>query len=594
MRLLTRISILILFLTASPVIAFPITEYDTRMDVQKDSSVIVTESITADFTGDPHHGIYRDIPLSGTDRYGNKYQIRHELISISDKAGNPQTYVQSVKNGTMSIRIGDADVLLNGITTYVIKYKLWRAIHFFNDYDELYWNAVGHEWEVPIQHATCIVTLPKDVKTGEIRTVSYTGAYGSTTSDALSDTPNNHTARFWMNRELNPGEFMTIVVGWPKGAVTQPKISQEMNWFIFDNGYFFLPPFFMLGLWLVWLRAGRDPDTGKSEVVSYDPPDNMSPAEIGTLIDEKVDMRDISASIIDLAVRGIIKIESEKVKGFISTKTEYTLRLTSSYTETRKNTALSSFDRLLIQALFNGLGFCIVSQLSGRFYGYLPMLRDSLYNSMIDRRYFNRRPDEVRQGYQIAGVMLAFAGIFGGIILAISNEIPAAVNIPVGWAFAAGLCGIVLAITSRAMPRKTKKGKDALLAVKGFEEYISRAERAEIESQERQGYFEKYLPYAMALGVADKWAQAFNGLQTEPPKWYDGYDGTFHPTILAHDLSAATNDWNGIMSTQPRTTSSGNYGSSGSSGGSDFFSGGSGFSDGFSGGGGGGGGGGGW
>ncbi|MHB9036559.1 MAG: DUF2207 domain-containing protein [Armatimonadota bacterium] len=584
MRNLIVVIMCIMIFAPAPASAWQITGYDSLIDVQADGSVIVTEKITADFTGDPHHGIFREIPLSGSDRYGNKYRIRETMLGVTDENGTPQTYQVSGALGRVKIKIGDANVYLNGPKTYFIKYRLWRAVHFFSDHDEIYWNVVGPEWPVPVLHATCVVTIPKGAKPGQIRTVSYTGALGSTTSDGSSDTPNERAARFWMGRALNPGEYMTIVVGWPKGLVRQPSFTQEAQWFVLDNGYFFLPLFFALGLYLLWLKAGRDPDTGRSEVVTYDPPEKMSPAEIGTLIDEKVDMRDISASIIDLAVRGYIKIESEKTKGFLSTKTEHTLRLMSPYAEVRKDPKLSGYDLALIQALFNGMDFCLVSSLANRFYSYLPGLRDELNDSMLKRGYFNRRPDEVRKSYRYAGLVIMIAGIVAAVFV---NDLMSVAHIPIGWSVAVAVCGAMLALTAKAMPRKTTKGKDALLAVKGFEEYISRAERAEIEYQERQGYFEKFLPYAMALGIADNWARAFDGLQTQPPDWYSGYGDTFHPTIFVHDLNTATSDWNSAMVSQPRS-------SGGSGGDSGFFSGGSGFSGGCSGGGGGGGGGGAW
>lgn len=581
MKILKYILITVALLYTTPVMAWQITGYDTRMDVQKDSSVIVTETITADFTGDPHHGIYRDIPLSGKDRYGNNYKIRETTLSVTDDTGSAQTYKQTSSGGKIDIRIGDAGILLNGSRTYVIKYRLWRAVHFFTDYDEIYWNVVGPEWEVPINNATCVVTIPDGAKPGSIQTASYTGAFGSTSSDGFSDTPDSRTARFWMKRAINPGEYMTIVVGWPKGLTTQPSFSQEAKWFVADNGYFFLPVFFLCGLWLFWLKEGRDPDTGKSEMVTYDPPESMSPAEIGTLIDERVDMRDITASIIDLAVRGYIRIESEKVKGFLTSKNDYTLRLTKPYDETIADASLSNFDKQLIKSLFSNLDFCVISDLAHKFYSKLPKLQDMLYDSMVKRGYFNSKPDGVRKSYLGIGMTVAVIGFVGGIIIS-GSDIPA---IPLGWMFAIAVCGLMLAIASGFMPKKTAKGKDALLAVKGFEEYLSRAERAEIEYQERQGYFEKFLPYAIALDIADKWARAFEGLQTKPPEWYVGYDDTFHPAIFAHDLNAATYSWGSAMTSQPRSNGSG---------GSSFFGGGSGFSGGFSGGGCGGGGGGGW
>ncbi|MEN6356108.1 MAG: DUF2207 domain-containing protein [Armatimonadota bacterium] len=582
MKTLKHVLIAVALLYTTPVMAWQITSYDTRLDIQKDGGVIVAETITADFTNDPHHGIYRDIPLSGKDRYGNNYRIRETTLSVTDNTGAAQTYKQTASGGKIDIRIGDADILLDRPKTYVIKYKLWRAVHFFDDYDEVYLNVVGPEWEVPVNNATCVVTIPNGAKANSIRTASYTGAFGSTSSDGFSDVADSRTARFWMKRAINPGESMTIVVGWPKGLVIQPSFSQEAKWFVSDNGYFFLPPIFLLGLWLLWLKEGRDPDTGKSEMTVYDPPESMSPAEIGTLIDERVDMRDITASIIDLAVRGYIKIESEKVKSFISTKTDYTLRLTKPNDEIKKDQNLSDFDKLLINALFNGMDFCIVSSLAQKFYAHIPLLQDMLYDSMVERGYFNSRPDRVRKSYLGIGAPIAVFGFFGGFILS-SGDMP--LHISVGWVFAIAVCGVMLAISSWVMPKKTAKGKDALLGVKGFEEYLSRAERAEIEYQERQGYFEKFLPYAIALDIAERWAQAFDGLQTKPPEWYEGYDGTFHPTIFAHDLNVATYSWGSNMASQPRSNGSG---------GSSFFGGGSGFSGGFSGGGCGGGGGGGW
>jgi uncharacterized membrane protein len=217
--------------------------------------------------------------------------------------------------------------------------------------------------------------------------------------------------------------------------------------------------------------------------------------------------------------------------------------------------------------------------LANKFYTNLTLLQGMLYSSMIKRGYFNSRPDRVRKSYMSVGATIALIGIGGSIFLGQSG-----IPIPIGWIFAVGVCGVMLSMASYTMPKKTAKGKNALLAVKGFEEYISRAERAEIEYQERQGYFETFLPYAIALGIAERWAHAFEGLQTEPPKWYSGWDGTFYPGSFAHDLNVATSNWGSTMASQPRSNGSN----------SGFFSGGSGFSGGSSGGGGGGGGGGAW
>ncbi|MCE5197831.1 MAG: DUF2207 domain-containing protein [Armatimonadota bacterium] len=588
MKKLTWLTLCVILLISTPAFAWQVTSYHTEMDVHPDSSVLVTETITVDFTGDPHHGIFREIPLTGKDRYGNNYRIREHLLSVTDGSNSPLEHEVAYKGGRITIKIGDPSVMIQGQQTYVIRYELMRAVHFFSDHDEVYWNVVGPEWPVPISNATCVVKVPYGTKAGHLQIASYTGLYGSTTNDAASDSPDDHTARFWMSRTLNSGEAMTIVVGWPKGTVKQPSVLSEAVWFVTDNGYFFLPPLFALVLFVFWFRLGKDPDTGRSEVVAYDPPDGMGPAEIGTLIDERVDMRDISAAMIDLAVRGYMTIESTKTKGFISTTTDYTFHLTAPYETVIKDPGLSKFEQNLVQALFHGMDFCVLSILKNQFYASLPGLRDDLYGSMIKRGYFTHRPDEVRSSYQAAGIALLVLGIIGGIMLLGATELPAFLAVPPGWAFAVAVCGICLTAASRAMPRKTAKGRNVLLGVKGFEEYLSRAEKDNIEYQERQGLFEKFLPHAMALGIADKWARAFEGLQIDPPKWYSGYDGgVFHPTIFVNDLNTASYSWSNAMTSQPRSEGGGG-------GGSSFFGGGSGFSGGFSGGGGGGGGGGAW
>ena len=571
-RRLTGSSVCLALLVA-PAFGWRIPSYYVRMEIQPDSSLIVTETIRADFTGDPHHGIFRDMPIVEKDRFGNNFSFREEILSVTDEAGRRLQARLRRRSGRIRIYIGDPNVLVSDLRTYVIRYRLLRAIHFFDEHDELYWNAVGREWEVPIESAACVVTLPSNVPIGQLRTASYTGVYGSTTSDAQSDTPDNHTARFWMTRSLEPGEGMTIVVGWPKGIVSRPPFKQEARWFVTDNGYFFLPPVFLAALCLLWVRIGRDPETGRSEMVSYDPPDRLRPAELGTLIDERVDVRDIAASIVDLAVRGYIHIKADVQKGFLSTKRDYLLELQRPYTEVMDDLDLADYEKELIRALFSAGESRWVSTLSNHFYVYLPRLRDELYESMVKRGYFTHRPDSVRTSYQIAGGMLTALGVvtlailLGGVL----------VGMPVGWGAALAVCGVFLIAAARAMPRKTKKGKNALLGARGFEEYLSRAERQEIEFQERHNYFERFLPYAIAFGIADKWAKAFEGIQTAPPQWYSGYEGGFQPTIFAHDLSVASSNWGVAMSSTPRSGGSG-----------------SGFSGGSSGGGGGGGGGGGW
>jgi len=568
-----------LILAATPAAAWRIPSYHVDAVVQPDSSVMVTETVVADFTDDPHHGIYRFIPLTNSDRFGNTYRLRLSIESVTDESGANLPTETVYSRTEARTKVGDPDVLVNDRRTYVIRYRVLRGVHFFQDHEEFYWNAIGTEWTTPIEQASCEVRLPSDIPRDQLRTLSYTGAYGSTTNDAVGSIPDRRTARFTMTRPLQVGEGMTVVVGWPKGTVTAPTLGQQLIWFAIDNGYVFLLPIFVLLLFALWTRAGRDPDTGRSETVLYDPPDELRPAEMGTLIDERVDIRDISSTIVDLASRGYLHIKAIARPGLLFTDMDYEFTLQRPKEEVEADQNLRYFEHKLIDGMFGEGQICMMSDLKNKFYVHLPALRDALYHAMVTRRYFTHRPDETRNAYRIGGWVLIAAGVFSLLFFGIAEE--AAVRVPLGWSVAIGLCGVALLIAARTMPRKTTSGRDAVVGVRGFEEYLSRAEGEFIKFQEREGYFEKYLAYAMALGIADRWAKAFEGLQTEPPKWYSGDGRTFHPSVFTHDLSSASSSWAGAMTSQPRSSGSGGGGGSGFSGGS-------------SGGGGGGGGGGAW
>jgi len=561
-----------------------IRDYQVGIQVQPDSAIDVRETIVVDFYGGPHHGIFREIPLSGKDKWGNTYRLRLQLGSVTDDNGAALPTVVTRRGSRMHLRIGDPNTYLQGRQAYVIRYRILRAIHFFEEYDELYWNAIGQEWEVPIESASCVVTIPAQPPPGQVRALGFLGFYGSQESGVLIERPDGRTAFFRSARQMLPGEALTVVVGWPKGIVKQPSLWQELSWFASDNAYVALPFAFIACLFLVWRGTGRDPETGRSEAVRYEPPNGLGPAELGTLIDERVDVKDITGSIINLAVRGYIRIKAETEKGFLSTRTDYTLELKRSQEELAADTNLTGFERSLLDDIFGGASSRQVSDMKNSFYVNLPGLKDNLYDSMVASGYWSHRPDATRSGYQGVGAVVTAAGFILTVLIA-SGGIPPLATAPVGWGVAVILCGAALIIAARAMPRRTFKGANAMLAAKGFEEYLFRAERGQIALEDKEGRFEKFLPYAMVLGMADRWARAFAGMDMKPPSWYSGDGLAFSAVMFAQDMNSVSSNMSSAMASQPRSSGSG---------GSSFFSGGSGFSGGFSGGGGGGGGGGAW
>ena len=349
------LAITLIHISAVPGFSWRITSYNTPYDVSKNSDVTVTETITADFTGDAHHGIYREIPLSGQDRFSNRYRLRFRLLSVTDGAGTPLQYTKSMVAGErINIKVGNPYAYVDKAETYIIRYRLNRAIHYFSDYDELYGNAIGSEWEVPVENGSCIVNLPSDIPKGKLQVTSFTGQFGMRGTDASVELLSPRSVRFYMTRPLGSGENLTVVVGWPKGLTSQPSFISEAVWFMSDNPYTLLP-FLLIGiLFVIWWKIGRDPDGGRPITVTYDPPDGLSPAELGTLIDECVDMRDISASIIDLAVRGFLTIKPEVEQGFLGKKRDYLLKLIPAYDSLYNDPKLTPFELTLLRNIFGG------------------------------------------------------------------------------------------------------------------------------------------------------------------------------------------------------------------------------------------------
>jgi hypothetical protein len=351
-----------------------------------------------------------------------------------------------------------------------------------------------------------------------------------------------------------------------------------MNWLLT------LPLFVTGGMFWLWYTRGRDPRLRPIMAV-YEPPAGLAPAELGTLVDNSPDLRDITATIVDLAVRGYILIEekeTEKAFGLLKS-TDYYFRLRKPY---QGATDLKPFEYKLLDRFFSGRQSSYIkdvapavtlSDLENSFYRHLPDLRDTLLDEMIRRGYYDRRPDQVRKLYLgVGAAVLGLSFYLGGLVgqvLGVGESTAL---------FSGLLSGAAIAGFGWFMPARTQKGARVLEGVLGFEEFLSRVEADRLQRMiTSPQLFEKFLPYAMALGVESQWAAAFESIYKQPPEWYHGRPGTmFRANTFATNMNAMSSSMATAMSSRPRSTGSGGWG-----GGSGF--GGGGFSGGGFGGGGG-------
>ena len=551
-----------------------ISDFQDDITVNKDGSALVTERITLVFVGE-WHGIHRTIPIEYPGPNGTNYELFLKVYSVTDGEGQKLKYDSSTGNHArdLKIYIPNAD---DATRTVEITYSVRNGPRFFKDYDEFYWNVTGNDWPVPIDHAAATVHFP-DTAAGSLRAQAFTGVYGSSERDATAEVK-GAGASFATNNPLPMRGGLTIDVYIPKGILDEPGSITKFFWFVGSNPIVFLPLVTLVVMFALWWIVGRDPDPGMSVAPMYDPPKGISPAEAGTLLDDSIHPRDITSTMIDLAVRGYIKIEETADKVLLFTHKDYIFHLLKPQAQWGDD--LAPHERVMLENVFVGGEQTRLSSLKNRFYTAVPVIREDIMSQLKNKGIYLLDPESAN-GYSIVagiGILILFvifqylgwANFFNSVPLMVGCVLISAL---IWWLFA------------RVMSAKTVKGARTRIAVLGFQEFMNRVDADRLKTLPPTT-FEKYLAFAMALGVEHHWAQAFAGIVKDPPTWYVGpggpYVGVFNPIFFSSSMSSMATDMHQVFVSAPRASSGG----SGFGGGG--FGGGGGFSGGGFGGGGGG------
>jgi uncharacterized membrane protein YgcG len=533
-----------------------IERFDAAIEVNVDGTIEVDETIRPRFTGS-WNGIYRTIPIEYRTPQGLNYTLRLIIDSVTDGAGAKLRYETSRERHYRKVKIWVPGAV-DATRTVHLRYRVPDALRFFDEHDELYWNVTGDEWDVPIESAAAVIHLPAGVS--GVRATAFRGTFGSTDRAPVSIDGNVVTVEAAGGLGFHEG--LTAVVGWNPGVVHRPTTAEKTARVVSSNLPLAIPPLVFVGMWSLWRRRGRDPKLGPV-TTRYEPPDAMTPAEVGTLVDGKPDMRDITATIVDLAVRGYLHItesESGGVFGFFSSK-DYTFALEKPREEW---SGLKTHERDLLDAMFGTGDEVRLADLKNKLYKHLPGLRDGLYSGLVSGGFYKARPDRVRLAYIAGGIA---AGVAIGLV---SASIMGALGMQPGAGIIAGVLSAAVIIGFGIfMPARTIRGTRGLESILGFQEFLSRVEADRLQRMVKTPeMFEKFLPFAMALGVEDNWARAFEGIYREPPQWYTGPPGglMFQPRAFTGNLSRMSTQAAAVMASSPRSSSGSGF-SGGSSGG---------------------------
>lgn len=610
-----------------------IINFHADIDVDKNSGLNITEKIKVHSEGNEiKRGIFRTLPLvrNLNDR---TQKVKYNIVSVK-KNGADEDYHEEIEDGFLKIYLGNKDIILSpGDYDYEIKYTTEKQIGFFNKYDELYWNVNGTEWSFPVDSISATVNLPQGA--GIIQNSCYKGSYGSTSQDCLAKVLSEHSIE-WSAKDLVSGEGLTIAVGFKKGIMIPPPPPTFLEKF----GILIAGIIIFLGLLIyyysTWKKYGVDPET-PTVYPQFNSPDDLSPASLGYIQSESFKNKYLTASLVNLAVKGYIQIiesEDSGVFGLFKSK-QFTVKKLKNPDQNLAKEEISLMNSLFSTGLesvkFDGKYDPKIEQTVRSFQSALKFQHDKLLNEgnnsgklvfpilMILGVYaiglfvsFKIFPEfeKVFLGIFILAILTVsfvvaiilfkfFPGLFKvflvfpviafvllGMLIYRGSDFTIDNNFNVCYIFIVlGFMSLVIYQFLIKRPSEEKLRKKSL--IEGFKMYMGAAENQQIKfhnpPEMTPQSFEKLLPFAMVLGVDDIWGKKFDDLLKKmsyeyQSNWYVG--SSMNRFAMASVLNSSLTQ--SIQSSATQPSSSGSSSGSGSGGG------------GFSGGGGGGGGGGGW
>lgn len=548
-----------------------IQNFVSNIIIQTDGTLLVDEKITYDFGGNQKHGIFRNIPITSKD--GPELVIQQ--ISVSDENGVSYKHTDSTSNKILNIKIGDSNQLVSGVKVYDLRYTVYNSIRTFTDHDELYLNATGNKWPVGISNASAIIKTPAS-STSTLNTICYTGVEGSK-EQACTAAYGGAVASFSTTRALGPGEGLTVAVSVPKGFISN-VVHPVSNWLSPDVFAIIIAVLVSIliivitAVFVVRTAGGPKPVIPKQLkglpiITEYSPPEDITPIDAGTLFDRRVDMQDISSVIIDLAIKGYLKINyTTEVIKFWPDKKDFELVKLKDGSELNHPAY-----KIMYDFLFQNRDSVKLSEIKGSGLNLdkniaiqtkMQRIKKDTESYLFDQQLFDKKLSERSKKFGVA------VTVIGGICYILAR-----INIIESLSAISFVILIFVLLVSHLLlfgDKLTTLGVDKLKSLLGFREFLQMTEADKLRLTNapdlKPEMFEKFLPYAMVLGVETKWAKQFEGLYNQNPAWYSDPSGVaFSSTVLTHNLNLFNSSFNQSFSAGSRSSSG--FGGGGFSGG---------------------------
>jgi uncharacterized membrane protein len=502
--------------------------YDSAITVNKDGSLDIQEMLVYVFQNGTFRRGLRTWDTSKLDsitgiqvaenKNGAWVDYQETSFDPDDSTtGVTGTYgVEDNGNGTIRLRwiFGSTS---NATRTFRLTYHVNGAIRVYSDHDEFDWYAVPPDWGAPVLASRVPVTFPQGSDTTKWKTATApASAEVSKQGNIIIYTANGAlNAGFEVGAQIPPGVLNATKPAWQNSVDAQENYDTHVRPLV-DISLFLLGiVVLVLGiLWLVmrWYSKGRDKPVKLVADYLTDPPSNLPPGLVGTLLDESADVRDVIATVVDMGRKGNLTIAETQQGGIFGGKD-------FQYTKTGDRTAYP-YEQAVMDAVFQSGDQVSLTDLKNQFYTRLPGIYSSMYKQLVDLKYFPEDPSGVRARNVGMGVGIIILGAIVGVLwFLFGSTVSYMFLVP---AIALGAIGLVAIGMAGAMPRKTDFGSEEAEKWRAFKRYLQQIKQY-TNVQAAADKFQQYLPYAVAMGVDQEFTRQFESVPAAMPAWYVPY-----------------------------------------------------------------------
>jgi len=532
-----------------------IQNFDSEIIVNKDSTLDITERITADCgTAIGKHGIFRVLP-EDVKIGGKSISSPAELISITDFSGNAINYTESRNNTdkTVTWKIGDANKTVQSVNNYIIHYRVKNVIRFSNaNFDELYWNLTGNFWDLEIDKFHAHIIFPEAVSSEKSAVEYYAGSLNEKRKDlAIFQWTKSNVLELNSIKTLSVRQGITISVTFPKNIFIPyvPSFQERYGQYF----YFLIPLIVFFVCFFLWWKYGKDPRVDKAIIPEYEAPGNLTPIELGMLMKNgKFENNLITAEIINFATKGLISIKETQTKILFFNSKDYEFTKNNNPEIEDK---LNEAQKIILRGIFKGLEGACLSGIKDTFYTNINDIKKETEKSLKEKDLIAPKGLHIGNVFRIIGIIgiwLCFSSFGHSIILGISVLLSV-------------LC---LFLFSFIMSKRTQKGAELNWEIRGFKMFMETVDKDRANFYEKENIFEKFLPFAIVFGITGLWIKKMKEIYgeqyyaTHTPIWYTG-------SLASFDADSFTSAMNSLSADIAANTSapSGSSGAGGAGGG---------------------------